>query len=323
MFLGTMSVRQEMGVLAALKRWRAETRREEELSSIRGARATFETMVKRAEIAGELPDGFVSDIRTRLETVQLRADQVSADELHDLVQDADSLAQLRAYFCPPNEIRAEGSLTIDLMEEWGVPSFVTAKLRETLGHKLADDNVVVARGALRAVLEEFDSWSEYVNDYDETMQRTAYILLAAVTALCLIAMILLHFPKTVIFGLFAAGAAGGCVSVISKLPPLGLSGEFSAYQRRILSRIGTGVAASVIGSALLGWGLIPISIQSRTFADVLRECSASGCTGATALILIGIPMLFGFSERALASFEKGVFGEPRAATGRRTPRNPA
>jgi hypothetical protein len=70
--------------------------------------------------------------------------------------------------------------------------------------------------------------------------------------------------------------------------------------------------ASIVGCGLLGWGLISISIQGQTFADILKVCSASArtsCTTGETLTLLAVPMLFGFSERALTSFESTIFGK--------------
>jgi hypothetical protein len=109
-------------------------------------------------------------------------------------------------------------------------------------------------------------------------------------------LIAVRFPSMVLFALLLAGVAGSCVSIMAKMPMLevSLSGELEAYQRRILSRVGAGVVASLIGCAMLGWGVLPISIQNQTFADVVNACTASpltSCTGLKALILLGVPML--------------------------------
>src|SRR5262249_19838788 len=101
-----------------------------------------------------------------------------------------------------------------------------------------------------------------------------------------------------------------------KLPLLdvSLSGELDAYGRRILSRIATGVVAALIGCAGLGWGLLPISIQNQSFADVLNACGkfpSTDCTGAKVLILLAVPMVFGFSERVLTSFEQRLLGSQK------------
>jgi hypothetical protein len=107
-----------------------------------------------------------------------------------------------------------------------------------------------------------------------------------------------------------AGATGSCVSVMAKMPMLevSLSGELDAYARRILSRVGLGVIASLIGCGLLGWGLISFSIHGHTFTDVLNACSAAPCAGPHSLVVLAVPTLFGFSERALTWLEQKFFG---------------
>jgi hypothetical protein len=89
-----------------------------------------------------------------------------------------------------------------------------------------------------------------------------------------------------------------------------LSGELNAYGRRILIRIATGVAASIVGYALLGWGILHISIENKSFSEIANACSAgtTSCTSLTALINVAIAMLFGFSERGLASLETKLLG---------------
>jgi hypothetical protein len=121
------------------------------------------------------------------------------------------------------------------------------------------------------------------------------------------------FPLIFLGILLCAGGAGSCVSVMLKLPLLdvSLSGELDAYGRRIWSRIGAGIVASLVGCALLGWGVLPISIQNQTYADVVTACTAhdpTACTSTKVLILLAVAILFGFSERTLASFERRVLG---------------
>ena len=220
------------------------------LSSIRESRTAVEEMAKRAEVSGDASAEFVEVIRKRLEKIESKVSQVSTTELDDLVEEAESHARLRAYFCPPTEIADEGRLSIALMAEWGVPGTIVQKLLESLGPKLADPDHKIACGALRAVFKEFDSWKSYADAYDETMQCWAYNLCIAIVILTLLAILLLHYPWAVVYALFAAGAAGGCVSVIAKLPPLSLSGEFEVLRRHMVSRVATGAVASMIGCAL-------------------------------------------------------------------------
>jgi hypothetical protein len=241
-----------------------------------------------------------------------------------LADDAESQGQLRAYICPIGEILDEGNLTIDVMEEWSLPKAVIAKLRASLGQKLekAETDPETARAALRALFAEHDSWATYTDDYEDTMRLIARWLFAASVACSVLALLAFHRPVSTIAGLLLAGAAGSCVSVMAKMPILdvSLSGELDAYGRRVLTRIATGIIASMIGCALLAWGFLPISVSNQTFAEALSACTTSPadtCMGVKTLILLGVPMLFGFSERALTSFEARVLGNSKSKAVRR------
>lgn len=306
-----------MTLCGRLRQARLERRRWKTLSDIRWHQLAFETMIQRAQAAGDTPsDAFVQDVRGRLADIEQRANrETNIDELHELVEDAEQQGQLRAYVCPAAEIRDEGNLSIDLMEEWNVPKAVISKLRSSFSAKLdkSDTAPDLARSALRAIFEERDSWSRYTEDYEETMRHFTYWLLGGTVVLPILAVFAFRHPPLCLAGLLFAGAAGSCVSVMAKMPVLDVrfSGELEAYHRRILTRIGVGIGASLIGCALLGWGLLPISIQDQTFAGVLDACTAAlaaSCTNIKTLILLGVPMVFGFSERALTSFELRVFG---------------
>jgi len=287
------------------------------LSSIRGEQLALDAMAQRATIAGETPDPtLLADTRQRLAEIEDRAKQeTDNNELDGLVEDAQQQGQFRAYLCPLKELSNEGLLTFDLMEEWSIPKTVTAKLRALLGPKLANAETEphAARGALRQVFEECDSWETYTDDYEKTMYRSTVRLSVATVGLLLGVIFFIHFPLTFLGGLLFAGAAGSCVSIMAKMPmiEIALSGDLESYSRRILSRIGVGVAASLIGCALLGWGLLPISVQNQTFGEALTGCSTlpGTCTVSKTLILLGVAMVFGFSERALTSFEQRVFGK--------------
>jgi hypothetical protein len=297
-----------------------EARRREVFSAIRGERLQFEVMVQRARVAGDASDDtLLTDVLRRLSEIEERANQeTDLEELGNLIDDAEQQGQLSAYICPAREIQDEGNLVIDLMEEWSVPKTVIARLRASLGQKLkeSDKDLNSARSALRALFEERDSWSSYTDDYERKMKVYTYWLFGATILLTLMALVALHFPLlTSLVGLLCAGAAGSCVSVMAKMPVLdvSLSGELEAYKRRIFARIGVGFTASLIGCALFGWGVLPVSIQNQSFTDIFNACTAAqpiSCTGLKTLILLGVPMLFGFSERALTSFEQKLFGNP-------------
>ena len=292
--------------------------RESTLSDIRGERLAFEGMAQRARIAGESPDDtFVADVLGRLADVERRAnEETSTDELDKLAKDAETQGQLRAYLCPSAEIRNEGTLAIDLMEEWNVPKTNIDRLRRLVEPQLQNADIDAKRGrsALRDIFDESDSWRTYTADYEDDMQGFARWWLAVPSvALLLGAVYVLRFPLPgfpLALPILLAGAAGSCVSVMTKMPVLevSLSGELQAYERRILSRIGIGVMASLIGCGLLGWGLISFSIHGHTFTDLLKACSDAPCTGPNSLTVLAVPMLLGFSERALTWLEQKFFG---------------
>lgn len=81
-----------------------------------------------------------------------------------------------------------------------------------------------------------------------------------------------------------------------------------------MSRIGTGLVGTLIGCALLAW--IPLSIQAQSFGEMVSACTtapdatpAVTCTSVKTLILLGVPVLLGFSERTLPFFEQRIFGK--------------
>lgn len=305
-------------MISWFKRKRLKKRRTRTLSGILAEQISFENMVQRAERANDTPDEkFLSTVREKLAEIRQKAEnENNLDELDSLVDDAEAQSQLRAYVCPTADIQIEGRLAIDRIAEWNVPTSVIAELRDSLGKSLANVNkdLESARASLRAIFAEYDSWSRYTDDYEDTMKKYTLWLGCFTLILPIIAAtIYMWQPHLAIFGLICAGAAGSCVSVMAKMPLLhvSLSGELIAFLRRIVSRIGAGVAASLIGTALLGWGLLPLSIQNLTFAEALNDCTASpatSCTGVETLLLLGIPMLLGFSERALTWGEQQIFG---------------
>jgi hypothetical protein len=304
------------------KKWRLEKRREEALSAIRVERSLIEAMAQRPRPTEDALDTkFFAEMLQRLSEIENSAGQATnTDHLDDLISFAERQGQLRAYICPAAEIEREATLVIDLIEEWGVPKTVIQKLSKSHVETLKK-NPQDARGALRSLFQERDSWAEYTDDYEDQMKLYTWWLLAGAIILPFLAVIAFHyafcFSPLLVLGLLFAGAAGSCVSVLAKMPLLdvALSAELEAYGRRIFSRIAVGVGASLIGCALLGWGLFPISLQNQTFADALSTSLAAPATsaaGITTLILLGVPMLLGFSERALTSFEQRVFGNTKA-----------
>ncbi len=302
-----------------------EERRTEVLSRIVERRFDVDRMVQRPRSADDTLDNALLEKMWQQLTELERAKQAAnTDVLDDLADEADLQETFSAYLCPREEIRIEGHLVFELMEWWGVPKSETNRLRGLLVEQLegADGNPDVARRALHFLFKERDDWDVYREDYENVMRRYALRLFLAIMILPLMAVAAFHFAfrftPLLIFGLLFAGVAGSCVSVVSKLPTLEVSPseKLYSYVRQIWSRISVGTIASLIGCGLLGWGLIPISVQGHTFTEVLDACSTPcstapllSCTVLRMLLLLAVPMLFGFSERALTSFEEHVFGK--------------
>ena len=302
------------------RRRRIEKQRRETLSEIVGARFAFEMMMQRAMATKEtLDDVFVKQVLARLEEIEKRAnEETDINELDSLAEDAEEEGHLRAYICPPSEISDEGNLSIDRMEELNIPKAVTTKLRASLGKKLEDigedkNDFKIARSALRFIFHEYDSWAGYTDEHDKQLKILTYCLSLAIVSLSLLAILVFHYPCVYLVGLLFAGAAGSCASVMAKLPVLevALSGELQSYPRRALARVGVGIIASLVGCALLGSGFLSIRIGDLTFGDVIKastDTQVVSRSGLNILISLGVPMLFGWTERALTSFDQQVFG---------------
>ena len=302
------------------KRRKLEEQRQEVLDNISYERWQFELMAQRAQLAGEPPSpDFVNTVLARFTELDAQANAAkTVDEFDHYIEKAEEQGTLRAYICPAKEVVSEGSLAIDVMTEWSIPKTIIDGLRNSLGTKLRDADIAVARGALRAIFQENTSWATYTDDYEQEMQKYTYWLVGVTIVLLAVIPFGIHFrlkaSSTVFLAvLICAGAAGSCVSVMRKMPlfDISLSGELDAYVRRILSRVATGTVASLVGCAFLSWGVLPISMQGITFPDVVKECTAqdaSSCTISKILIITAVAILLGFSERTLTSLEQRVLG---------------
>jgi hypothetical protein len=275
-------------------------------------RRTFEGVSKRPRKSGDpLDEAFVASILQQFSDIaQAVQNATTVDELDDLKEQAEQQSQLRAYVCPMQEIADEAALFLARLQEWNVPGRVISELRDSLLPKTTAEPSI-ARSALRAVFDEYDSWATYTDDYETEMKLYARFLSGAIVICLLIAIIALHFPSSIVAGVLFAGIAGSCISVISKMPALEVefSGQLDAYERRVFSRIAVGLGATVIGSAF--FSLLPVSIHNQTFLDVFGSCAmpAVSCTESKRLTLIAVPMVLGFAERALTWFEERIFGK--------------
>jgi hypothetical protein len=295
------------------KKEKLERERDDILYEIRDERSDFEAMVQRARIAGELASdalgNLVSEVQAGFERITQAAKTAQTiEELETAGDDADRQGQLRAYICPLNEVEDEGKHYVDLIAEWNVPSSVLDRLRTSQVPKLKDaaSKPAKARNALRAIYQEHDSWDRYTTHYEGEMLKFSWILGVAVLVLIASAIVCFLFPKSFLAGLMLAGTAGACVSVLSRMPfiEVELSGNLESYTRRIISRVAVGAVASLIGCGLLDWGIINLSVGNMNFAYTANTCStgAEQCSPLRLLVLVCVPLIFGFSERALTTF---------------------
>lgn len=312
--------------------WKLEKRRIAAISSITGDKELIELMVQRPRAANESLDvELLNTVRTRLADIEARARVATLeDELEDLEEDGESQGLFAAYFCPVNQIRDEATITLDTIDGWGIPKSATNLLEKLFSGRL--ENAVAdphsAREALYSIHAEADAWDDFIEDYEEIMDKyTKRLWWCSVVMLGATIAALWWAPKLPILvavAVLLAGATGSCISILAKRPARDatLRGELDAYAGRIFARIGAGVAASLIGCGLLGWGVIPISIEKQTFQDALDICTTSSSCQAVikALLIIAVAMLLGFSERVLTSFENRILGELHS-TGRKRQRS--
>ena len=306
--------------------WTLEKTRVEALSAIAGNRLRVQLMAQRPR-GGEsdkLNTALMADILKRFDEIEAGT-RTATDvvQLSDFISDGDSQEVASAYLCPAKEVYDEGNRSIDNLNVWGIPKASVGRLRDLVGKRL--ENAATApdegRSALRSVLIEVDEWSAYMDEYEDKMKNYAHRLFGAVVVLLLAAGVSMHYapyvPPLLWLGLFLSGGAGSCVSVLAKMPGLVVSdaGERDIYGRRIWSRLAVGTTGSLIGCALLAWGVFPIAVKGLTFTDALDACTAFPIPSGVAiktLIVIGMAMLLGWSERTLTSFEERVFGNSKA-----------
>jgi len=108
-----------------------------------------------------------------------------------------------------------------------------------------------------------------------------------------------------LYGFIAAGFSGALVSVLSRMPPMLGWGEWSSYTPRMIGRVAAGVAGTFAGGALLAAGVIKVG--DYTFDDLLTKTVSPGAV----LYVVGLGILFGFTERALTQLQGLVFKQDK------------
>jgi hypothetical protein len=208
--------------------------RREALSRIAGECLFVELMAQRQRPATEPFDQNLRDnILEKIREIHSAAENTDdIDKLDDLTDDAEFQGLSAAYLCPVAELKIEGDLVIDQIDGWGIPKSATETARKlweeasknlktppASGAQLQD-----ARGALRALFAERDAWGDYLDDHEQetrfAMRILFFVLIASLMGAVLAVYYAHFFPPCLLLGIVAAGIAGSCASVVSKLPTL-------------------------------------------------------------------------------------------------------
>jgi hypothetical protein len=299
-----------------------EQERRDAVADVEMNRVAYEDMARRAVWTGGTAPGDSASMYERFSRLVESAKQTSDErELDRLVEEAQALAQARAYFCPEKEILTEAKAHFFNLLDWGVPSKSVDSLKEATSENLNGQDVAAARGALHAIYEEYDAWDKYLDEYNANTSFWASVFLGGI-ACCAFAALLMMFGWSFrILALVLAAMVGAGASVIARLPGVTTSGDWEVNLRGYQARIGTGIVGSLVGIGLLGSGLISISLPAEMGSadQLLNACldsTAQGCTRGRGLFVLAVTMLLGFSERVLTSLESRVVSGQAGASGK-------
>ena len=330
-------------------------RKNDALAEIHRNRVVYEDMVRRATGAGST-SGATSPAVAAIPVVNARFAQLDIDAsnttdpemLRALVEEAEVLAQQRAFLCPEKEIPSEAKSHLVELENWGVPAKAIQSLREIAAPALEVPvkDVDLARSALHVIVEAYDYWSPYVDSYNNNSSFWAWMMAALVGVFVPAALLAMFWSETRIMAILFAAIAGAAVSVIAHLPGLTSYGEWKVNIRAYVARLCTGIVGSLVGIGLLGsgWISIPLPDPWKSASSLLNACVAgpkasavdtagaststpaagtpapapAKCEGSGILFILAATMLLGFSERVLTSLESRVIATGSATSSART-----
>lgn len=281
-----------------------------QIVQIRGYRATYVQVVERA-LAADQAAVDVDLVKRALATLDGLEDELrdanTDEERKNIVDRAEEVAQGRAYVQPTAELALEAKTLVDDLANWGIPAEFLASIDRELLQVITrprdpEDSAAQLReqrAALNKLYQYYDAWSEHVVAYERWSKTNAWSLGALLIASSIICVAAIHHRQPLL-GFMTAGLTGALLSVLSKLPPMLSWGQWASYTPRMLGRITTGIAATLAGGALLA--LDVIQVGSENF-DALFEVRSP----SHVLLLVGLGISFGFSERALVKFHELVF----------------
>lgn len=242
-------------------------------SEIDDSKARFDAAVRKAlaDSAG-YSQKLVDEVHTKLKAIEADLKAAESESIASLQEQAEGQALMRAYVLAPPAIAQEVRARLVEMREWAVPPSIIDDLEKNVLPAVGNPDVNVAREGLHALLEAYERWSWYVDQYDEKMGTRAKWLVAGVVATLLGALAMLWL-RWVIPALLLAGGSGALVSILAKLPPLLAYGEAKLQSRGIARRFGAGFAGSAIGCGLLAAGVFSINLpENGTFQEIMGRC---------------------------------------------------
>lgn len=243
----------------------------------------------------------------------------TAAELERIKDRAEAVRRQRAYVLPDDALYEEGLFRVEELQEWNLPEGVIQRLMDRL-ERLAniDAKPHQRRQLLSEIDEDADYWNIETERHKTFLRRSVNVLVPLCVACLALSLVGFLVLRQAVLGFIVAGISGAALSVVLKLPPLQMYGETVGRWQRIAARLAAGAVASAVGLGLLASGMINVGIPSGegTFvspAAMLAECESRGCSARSAMLLLSLGIIFGFSERAITSFERVIMAQiPRS-----------
>jgi hypothetical protein len=296
-----------------------EAQRDATRARLTSWREGFEDAAKKATAYGETaPQAALDTVRAGFAELEARLSQATSQDLETLEDRAIELAAFRACVAPRVMLPLMAAEVISDLRDWGVPADVLADIKDTL-LKPQTVSDAESRAALQMLLREHADWDVYVTWYNGFLGNVTAVLFTTLLV-ALVAGILALVEHIATLGLLLIGIAGALVSILAKLPSVSNYATTNSWIFHIVSRIATGLAGALIGWGLLSSTIVSIGLPATKGIDqIIMGCSGADvtvpCDAPQLLILVAIGLLFGFSERALATFEGRVFPSVSGAGG--------
>lgn len=288
------------------------------LLELTSARAHIEDAAARCPPGEQDAAALLASTRAELDAWEatLRAPQRPLDLQRDRML-LQQLARRRLYLLTPSELVSESRAALRHLREQGVPARVRRDMEELHSTEILPavtgaGALGPARAAATRLLEAHDVWVTHAEIHGRNNQIAGVLLsLCSATAVCL-AMLCLHH-HLLVPGFLLGGGAGATVSIASRPPPCDTLGSLRTVKARMWARLTLGLAACIVGLGMMASGLLTLPLGGVPLGDTIASCGGSPsphpCTKPSMLALLGVAVLLGFSERALASFESSLLGQ--------------